>query len=169
MKTQEDLDVLVAQEADLHFAYFNADVAWQLGNQMRNAALTCPRPVAIGIWLAGQTLFYGATVAGGVGTTTGNEDWLRRKRNTVQRFGKSSLRVGLELERDGTTLETRQGLTLADYAAHGGGFPLFLERSGCVGAIVVSGLTQREDHDLAVEAIAALLGKAVPRLSRILP
>ncbi len=164
MNHDEDLHILVRQESELQFPYFNADTAWELGTRMRELASRCEKPVAMGIWVAGQTLFYSATVAKSAGVTPGNEDWLRRKRNTVERFGKSSLRLGLELQRDETTLERRQGLMLADYAAHGGGFPLSLERTGCVGAIVVSGLTQREDHDLAVDATAAVLGRAVPRL-----
>ena len=112
-----------------------------------------------------QTLFLCATVtSAGKGVTPGNEDWLRRKRNTVLRFGRSSMRVGLELEREGTTLEARQGLMLADFAAHGGGFPLLLRGTGCVGAVVVSGLTQREDHELAVAAIGAELKVTVQQL-----
>ncbi|MBW8749263.1 MAG: heme-binding protein, partial [Acidobacteria bacterium] len=63
-----------------------------------------------------------------------------------------------------TTLEVRQGLTLAEYAAHGGGFPLTLRGSGCLGAIVLSGLTQPEDHETVVTAVAEILGVTAPRL-----
>jgi len=161
MAIDEDLEILGRQEAELRFASFNADDAWNLGSSIRGLALADERPVAVGIWMAGQMLFYAGTGA----VVPSNEDWLRRKRNTVLRFGKSSLRVGLELERSGTTLEARQGLALADFAAHGGGFPIALRGTGCVGAVVVSGLTQREDHNMAVTAIAGMLGVAVPELA----
>ncbi len=160
MTLDEELELLKAQERVLQFAGFNADVAWQLGSRMRDLAQRAPKPVAIGIWLAGQTLLYTGTN----GITAGNEDWLRRKRNTVLRFGKSSLLVGSELAKGGTSLEEKQGLTLADYAAHGGGFPVTLRETGCVGAIVVSGLTQREDHALVVRALCDLLTVSVPQL-----
>lgn len=164
MTTQEemvrDLEVLAAQETALQFVSFNGDVAWALGSRLREMAMGQGRPVAMGVWMAGQTLFYATTP----GTTTGNEDWLRRKRRTVERFGRSSYRVGTEMRRDGTTLEARQGLTLAEYADHGGGFPLKLAGTGCVGAVVLSGLAQREDHALVVEAIMAVTGIEAPRL-----
>ena len=40
---------------------------------------------------------------------------------------------------------------------HGGCFPLMLAGTGCVGTITASGLPQRKDHALVVEAIAAQL------------
>lgn len=67
--------------------------------------------------------------------------------------------------RCGTTLAARQGLGLADFADHGGGFPLLLRDTGCVGCIAFSGLPQREDHELVVDAIASVLGIEVKRLS----
>lgn len=159
MSFEDDLRILETQEDLLQFSSFSANDVWRLVSGIRALADGRSKPVAVNIWMSGQTLFYAATMAAnGRGVTPGNEDWLRRKRNTVIRFGRSSLRVGLELERDGTTLDIRQGLPLADFAAHGGGFPLLLRGTGCVGAIVVSGLTQREDHALVVEAIAADLG-----------
>ena len=160
MTLDDEIEILKAQESVLQFAAFNADQAWRLGGRLRELAQEAPKPVAIGIWLAGQTLLYTGTN----GISAGNEDWLRRKRNTVMRFGKSSLLVGSELARSGSTLEAKQGLMLADYAAHGGGFPLLLRETGCVGAIVIGGLTQREDHALVVGALGEMLGVAVPQL-----
>ena len=53
----------------------------------------------------------------------------------------------------------RYGLPVGDYAAHGGSFPLNVESAGIIGAVTVTGLTQREDHELVVEALCALLGR----------
>jgi uncharacterized protein (UPF0303 family) len=36
---------------------------------------------------------------------------------------------------------------------------------GCIGSVVVSGLPQREDHELVVTAVAQVLGVTPPRLS----
>jgi uncharacterized protein (UPF0303 family) len=112
------------------------------------------------IELAGQVLFACTTP----GATPGQANWVRRKRNTVRAFAKSSYAVGLTLERDGDTLPVRQGLALTDYAIHGGGFPLHVAGMGCIGSIVVSGLPQRDDHELVVTAIAQMLGVIPPPL-----
>jgi uncharacterized protein (UPF0303 family) len=75
--------------------------------------------------------------------------------------------VGLELAQRKTTLRERYGLEERDYAAHGGCFPLLLRGTGCVGTIAVSGLPQREDHELIVAALARELG--VPAAPLALP
>ncbi len=160
MTLDDEIRILEMQEAELQFATFNADVAWRLGSHMRELALTAPKPVAIGIWMAGTLLFY----AGTQGITANNEDWLRRKRNTVMRLGRSTMLVGTELARTGSTLEAKQAMLPADYVAHGGGFPVLLRGSGCVGAMGVSGLTQREDHALLITALSEHLGLTVPSL-----
>jgi uncharacterized protein (UPF0303 family) len=50
-------------------------------------------------------------------------------------------------------------LPLADFAAHGGSFPLRVAGAGVVGSVTVSGLAQRADHELVVEALCGLLGR----------
>jgi uncharacterized protein (UPF0303 family) len=64
----------------------------------------------------------------------------------------------LEAPQDGQTTLERMGLQLRDYAVAGGAFSLCADAIGCVGAVVVSGLPQREDHELVVEALAAICG-----------
>lgn len=159
MAIADDLRVIAEQERVLEFAGFDADAAWALGGRMRALAVADGRPVAMGIWMAGALLFY----AGTPGIALDNEFWLQRKRATVERFGRSSYRMGLEL--DGSTLEAKQGLPMREFCVHGGGFPLRLRGTGCVGAVVLSGLPQREDHAMVVEAIAGMLGVEVPRLT----
>jgi uncharacterized protein (UPF0303 family) len=82
----------------------------------------------------------------------------------VRRFARSSYAMGRQLALDGQTLELRHGLHLADYAAHGGGFPLWVGGC-CVGSVVLSGLPQRDDHALVVDALAELLAVDAPRLA----
>lgn len=161
MTLDEEIVIVREQEQTLQFASFNADMAWRIGGRLRERAVGLPKPVAIGIWMAGHAMFYTGTN----GITPDSEDWLRRKRNTVLRLGKSTLLVGLELTRAGSTLEAKQGLTVAEYAAHGGGFPVMLLGTGCVGAIVVSGLTQREDHALVVRILGEVLDLPVEHLT----
>lgn len=50
------------------------------------------------------------------------------------------------------------GETAGDYAIHGGGFPIRVTGvEGPIGAIVVSGLAQEEDHQVIVESLQAFL------------
>jgi uncharacterized protein (UPF0303 family) len=161
MSVVDDLAVIARQEELLRWDGFDADVAWRLGGVMRRMLVERGAGGTVEVDLAGQVLFTAATV----GATPGQADWIRRKRNTVRRFGKSSYAVGRTLERDGETMEGRHGLALADYAAHGGGFPLWVKGVGPVGTVIVSGMPQREDHNVAVAAIAEVLGVEAPVLA----
>jgi uncharacterized protein (UPF0303 family) len=156
----QDLAILAQQESLLHFTDFTPDTAWQLGNRLRDALLARNSGGTAEIELAGQLLFACTTI----GAKPNQADWIRRKRNTIRHFARSSYAVGRQLDLDHQTLEAHHDLALADYAAHGGGFPIFLAGSACAGTIIVSGLPQREDHNLVVTAIAEQLNVAIPQL-----
>jgi uncharacterized protein (UPF0303 family) len=155
----QDLEILAQQETLLRFTEFTPDTAWQLGKLFHAALLALNAGGTVQIELAGQLLFACTTL----GAKPDQADWIRRKRNTVHHFARSSYAVGRQLVLDQQTLEADHGLALVDYAAHGGGFPLFLDGK-CVGTIIVSGLPQRDDHNLVVTAIAAHLGITIPQL-----
>jgi uncharacterized protein (UPF0303 family) len=112
-------------------------------------------PVVIDIRRFGQPLFYTALE----GTTPDNVEWVRRKSNLVARLHRSSYAIGLGLKAKNETLLEKYGMPVADYAAHGGSFPLIAAGAGVVGSVTVSGLPQRDDHELVVEALCALLGR----------
>lgn len=161
MTPEEDLPILDEQEQRLRFAAFDADTAWRLGSLLRAKLLEEGSGGSIEIELAGHLLFACATP----GATPGQANWIRRKRNVVHHFARSTYAVGRKLEKDGGTLMSRHGLSEADHAAHGGGFPLVVKGTGPVGSVVLSGLPQRQDHGMVVDALAELLGVDVPRLS----
>jgi len=149
MTIDRDLETIVLQEKRLQFKHFDSELAWTLGNSLKAAAEKRNAAVAIDIQLHGHPLFFFAMR----GTTPNNIDWIRRKRNVVLRFHRSSYAIGLTYERDQTTLQAKTGADLRDFATHGGGFPITLEGTGCVGSITVSGLPQREDHMLIVSVL----------------
>jgi uncharacterized protein (UPF0303 family) len=162
---QTDLPILAQQESLLRFPAFTPDTAFDLGSLLRQRLLSLHAGGTVAIDLAGHVLFTATTT----GATPGQADWVRRKRNIVARFHRSSYAIGRQLELDQQTLESRHGLSLTDFAAHGGGFPLFLAASGqpaaCVGSIIVSGLPQRDDHNLVASAISTYLNIPIPELS----
>jgi uncharacterized protein (UPF0303 family) len=157
MNAEADLEQLADQEGLLRFPRFAEDAAWELGTRLRDAAMARGVAVAIEVRLLRETVFFCAMP----GTTPENADWARRKRNTVELLQRSSYVVGLSLKRDGMSLEEKMGLPLRDYASHGGSVPIRVEGVGCVGAVTVSGLPQREDHELVVEALTALHAKTL--------
>lgn len=152
MNIEQDLKVIAEQEARLRFERFDPAVAWMLGQRLKETAERLHSAIAMDISLFAQPIFYYAMP----GATPDNADWVRRKRNVVQRFHRSSYAVGLMLKQKESSLEER-GLDARDYAAHGGSFPIFVQGVGCIGAITVSGLPQREDHELVVEVLADYL------------
>jgi len=152
---EQDLARVALQEKRLRFKRFDAGVAWDLGLALKAAADERGVGVALDISTPSYTLFSHAME----GATPDNEEWVRRKRNVTLRFHRSSYAIGLELKRDGRTMEEKHGLSADDYMAHGGSFPVRLAGSSLVvGAITVSGLPQREDHDLLTRTLAVFLG-----------
>jgi uncharacterized protein (UPF0303 family) len=91
------------------------------------------------------------------GTTPDNVEWVRRKSNVVARFHHSSYVAGLKEKLKNESLVASQGLPVSDYATHGGSFPLAVVGAGVVGSVTVSGLPQRADHELVVEALCGML------------
>ena len=156
-----DLDQISQQEATLQFDHFDARTAWAIGSRLKEVAEAMGVVVAIDIQSWGQALFFYAMP----GTAPDNAEWIRRKRAVVQHFHTSSYAVGLQLAAKGETLEALRGLPTADFAAHGGSFPIKLRGTGCVGAVTVSGLPQRQDHALVVAVLAEFLGQETQQLA----
>ena len=161
MDIAHDLQSIAAQEHTLVFPHFDADTAWQLGAYLHEVAKARGLALAIDIRTFGQPLFF-CTLDG---ATPDNVDWARRKGNTVAHFRRSSYAVGLKLQQSNATLADKHGLSVSDYAAHGGAFPLTVKGAGVIGSVTVSGLPQRADHELVVEALCAQLGHDYSKLA----
>jgi uncharacterized protein (UPF0303 family) len=144
---------LVAEEAELQFERFTLDDAWQLGTRLRAAAEAEGHPVAIAIWLGPQRVFHTALP----GASADNDGWLDRKHRVVERYGRASLLVGESFRAKGEDFDTHARLDPGEFAAHGGVVPIRLLGSGIIGAVGVSGLPQRDDHDLVVAQLRAYL------------
>ncbi|MFI5985247.1 heme-degrading domain-containing protein [Streptomyces sp. NPDC051555] len=149
-----DVAVLEAQEARLVLPHFTHDDAWALGNLLVSLARDRSAPVVIDIRRGAQQMFHCALP----GASADNDAWADRKRRTVERFGVSSLLTGTRFRARGRNFDTDARLDPADYAAHGGSFPIAVEGAGVIGSVTVSGLPQLDDHALIVEALERFLG-----------
>jgi len=161
MSIEQDLATIARQEQLLCFERFDERTAWEIGTRLKVAAEKRGAVLAIDVTLVGRTVFSYAMP----GTSPNNVDWIRRKRNTVQHFQRSSYGFGLQLERDKADLSGKFGLFLSDYAVHGGSFPVRVVGTGVVGAITISGLPQREDHKMVVAVLADFLEKPLADLA----
>jgi len=148
-----DIALARRHEELLVFPSFDETDAWTLGQSLRTAALELGASVAIDIRRGDDCLFFTAMH----GTTPANADWARRKRNLVNLLQSSSYLNGL-LARLGTVNPEYMALPARDFAWAGGCFPIRVAGTGVVGTITVSGLPQRDDHKLVVDAVSNYLG-----------
>ena len=143
------LSELLAQEERLQLDRFDHDDAFRLGMKLVERARSAAMPLTIQVTRVHQVLFQAAMP----GTVLDNDHWVRRKTATVYRFGHSSFYMGVSCRARGVTLAERYGVDPADYAEHGGAFPVRVRGVGLVGVVAVSGLPQEEDHRLVVETL----------------
>lgn len=151
-----DLDQLANQEDILVFDRFDEDTAWAIGSKLVGVAQAQGAPVTINIRTSDRTLFHVSLP----GAKPANDSWARRKSNLVLREHESSMRFGLALKSKGKTLADH-GIDFADFADHGGSFPIRVAGVGVIGAITVSGLASHEDHGMIVGVLAEHLGVSV--------
>lgn len=147
------LKQLLAEEQRLQFAHFSHQRAWELGCALKEAAESRNAHVAIDITLNNHSLFSFAMP----GTTPDNQEWIRRKRNVVQRYQHSSWYMGNYYKAKESTIEKSSLVDPKEFAPYGGSFPLSVRLVGVVGAISVSGLPQQEDHRLIVDVLEDFL------------
>lgn len=153
MVTESLVDILAQQERVLIADRWNDDMAWEVGSLIRLWASDGSWPVAIDIRLFHRPQFFASMP----GSSPDNVDWIRRKSNVVERYHKSSFRMGCELALKEDTLAQRYGLPVRDFAEHGGSFPVGLAGVGVIGSVTMSGLAQEQDHMAIVRALAVVL------------
>lgn len=154
MAIAEDIARIIEQERGLVFPSFDENAAFAIGSSIRERALRESLGLVADVRLWDRPLFYMAMP----GTTGDNPNWVRRKANTVQRLLRSTYRITLEAGGKDRLFPAHQGLSPDDYVMAGGGFPIRVQGIGVVGAVTVSGLRERDDHEVAVAAICSYLG-----------
>ena len=147
---------LEAEAASLELASFSPAEAVALGLMATDRAISGQLPIVIEVHHLGR-LAYRAVLPGAL---PDSDDWIRRKRNTVERYHRSTLATKVKYEERGTTFNDSTGLSELDYAAHGGGMPIVVTGVGVVGGFYASGLPEVDDHAFLVACMREL---AAPR------
>ncbi len=163
MAESDDIETIKRQEATLVFERFDEAVAFEIGSVIRERALKQDMPIIVEIRTFDRPLFYAAMP----GSNASNPDWARRKINVVKRYLRSTYRLVLEQQRPDRTFKVGEGLDVSEYVLAGGGFPVTVKGAGVIGVIAVSGLPEREDHNVVVDALCVHLG--VDRAELALP
>ena len=141
------LNETVIEENNYVFKQFNSTDAYNIGTSIVNEVLQTNQTVCVDIFAYGRVLFHFSSN----NCIVDNDNWLRRKRNTVLYFNHCSEYMNTKLNGDSTLLESKYGLSINDYAIIPGGFPIKIENCGVVGAICVSGLAPEDDHNLIIK------------------
>lgn len=153
MSAQSDIEKIILQEQTLVFDQFDEDIAFALGAAIRERGRSDGAALVVDVRTWDRQLFFSALA----GTTADNAEWVRRKANSVRVLHKSTYR--LVLENDGSRLFPEQrALDPRDFVMAGGGFPIRVRGAGVIGAVIVSGLPEREDHAYVVRGLAEHLG-----------
>lgn len=143
----------------LQFRSFDQTDALDLGLLLVTMGTERGLPIAIDIRKSGHILFHASLP----GATPDNDIWIGKKSRTAARYSEPSLLVGLRARVGGGRMEDNPWFDQSEYAAHGGAFPVYVKGTGAVATVTVSGLPQKADHELVVEALTALLEQAMER------
>src|SRR2546430_398052 len=114
------LTELLDQERRIQFREFSNEQALQIGMRLVEIAMSEGLTVTVDIARNGQQLFHCALA----GTSSDNDEWIKRKNRVVNRFGHSSLYMGQLYRSQGTTIDQKHLLDPRDFAPHGGAFPI---------------------------------------------
>lgn len=137
---------------ELELPSFTAGQAVALGLMATDRAIAENLPLVIEVHHLGR-LAYRAALPGAL---PDSDDWIARKRRTVERYHRSTLATKVKYEERGTTFNESTGLSEIEYAAHGGGMPIAVGGVGVVGGFYASGLPEVDDHRFLVQCLRDL-------------
>ncbi len=153
MTAKELKEIVEYQESVLQFDCFGREEALQLGTRIIDTARAYGFSVAVSVVLNELEVFRYFFE----GTTMNNEIWMEAKRNTMRATGHSSLHFVYSLAESGMRQEDLY-MPKEEYAASGGGFPIYVKGTGVVGYACVSNTPHETDHKILTESMAAMLG-----------
>lgn len=143
--------LILDQEKDSSLPHFGLNDLNAFVEILKDTSKKNYERVCILIKLNKRVVFFHA----GKDTTHENNVWISKKEHTVDTFDHSSLFEKAINQENPKQFYTDSGLSPKDYAIVGGGLPIFVDNTGIVGSLIVSGLTDEEDHELGYNALLA--------------
>ena len=129
--------------------------ALEIGEIAKSLAVLRNLPIAIQVRLIDWIIYHASLP----GSTPENHWWIDRKARVVSLKHHSTLYERLSAEERGVDWHKENNLPDKSHAIHGGGIPLITKKDGFVGALLISGLPQVEDHLIGVEVLTEFLAR----------
>jgi uncharacterized protein (UPF0303 family) len=129
--------------------------ATEIGEIAKSIGLLRKLPIAVEVRI-GDWIIYHAFLPG---STSENQWWIDRKARVVLLKHHSTMYERVSAEERGVDWHQENNLLDETHAIHGGGLPLITKSEGFVGALLISGLPQEEDHLLGVEVLTEFLAR----------
>jgi uncharacterized protein (UPF0303 family) len=146
---------LLSEEQFLVLPNFDLINALEMGSIALNIGLQRTLPIAVQVRL-GDWIVYHACLPG---SKVENDWWISRKARVVKLKHHSTLFERVSSEERSEDWFAVNNVGEEDFAIHGGGLPLITKNNGFVGALLISGLPQVEDHLLGVEVLKEYLAR----------
>ena len=146
---------LLDQEQFFTFEHLSPANALEIGEVAKSLGMQKNLPIAVEVRL-GDWIIYHASLPG---STSENQWWIDRKARVVMLKHHSTMYERVSAEERGVDWHHENNLLDETHAIHGGGLPLITKSEGFVGALLISGLLQEEDHLLGVEVLTEFLAR----------
>lgn len=151
--TEISSKAILFEESKLILNHFEILDAIRLGDFAKTIGLFRLLPIAVEVRIGDWIVFHASLP----GSKIENDLWISRKARVVKLKHHSTLYEKVSAEERSVNWFIENKLSEADYAIHGGGFPLVTKSDGFVGSLLISGLPQVEDHLLCVEVLTEFL------------
>ena len=144
---------LLIEERALILPSLNHSNALEIGEIAKSLGQRKKLPIAVEIRLLDWMVYHASLL----GSNIDNQKWLDRKARVVRLKHHSTLYERVSAIENKINWFEVNDVPEIDYAIHGGGLPLISKNEGFVGALLISGLPQVEDHLFGVEVLTEYL------------
>ena len=146
---------LLTEEQVLILDSLDVKCALEIGEIAKSFGITRGLPIAVEVRLGDWTIYHSSLP----GSKPENDWWISRKARVVKLKQHSTMYERVSAEERGVDWHKENDLLDETHAIHGGGLPLITKKDGFVGALLISGLPQVEDHLLGVEVLTEFLAR----------
>ncbi len=146
---------LLIEERALILPSLDHSNALEIGEIAKSLGQRKKLPIAVEIRLLDWMVYHASLP----GSNIENQKWLDRKARVVRLKHHSTLYETVSAIESKINWFEVNNVPEIDYAIHGGGLPLISKNEGFVGALLISGLPQVEDHLFGVEVLTEYLAR----------
>ena len=147
-----DSNSILEEEQAITLPYFGLEQVDELATLFSKVDPVAFQKVCIKVVLNNREVYFHA----GIQTSKENNDWVTRKFNVTNMFDHCSLYVKTLWAEQPAAFFNSYGLSHRDFALVGGALPIITKGNGNIGILVISGLTDTEDHEFGVKVLKQL-------------